>query len=92
MLSAKSKKLGNVAIIHILLFIWLVISLMPPIMLLAASLNANALFRSPLDLLLLKDFSLANYTAAFEKQKRHKILEDVYTLRSSTWVMVQPQP
>lgn len=48
-----------------LLALWLAISIVPSLMLLAASFNETALFRSPLDLLLLKDSTLANYTAAF---------------------------
>lgn len=51
--------------IHIALLLWLLFSLAPPIMLLAASLNETALFRSPWDLLLLRDFSLNNFSAAF---------------------------
>lgn len=67
MISARMKKRGVTWIVHILLAIWLVISLLPPVMLLAASLNSTALFRSPLDLLLLRDFSLENFAQAFSR-------------------------
>ncbi|MCH8531100.1 MAG: carbohydrate ABC transporter permease [Saccharospirillum sp.] len=53
--------------LHAALFIWLILALAPPIMLLAASLNETALFRSPWDLLLLKDFSLNNFRVAFDR-------------------------
>lgn len=58
------KRLGFVGV-HALLVLWLLVSLFPPMMLVAASLNTNALFRSPWDLLLLREFSLANYAEAF---------------------------
>ena len=61
----KVRKQFQIVSIHFLLLIWLVISLLPPIMLLAASLNSSALFRTPWDLLLLREFSLKNYTTAF---------------------------
>ena len=64
-MSPKARKRIQIVSIHILLGIWLIISVLPPIMLLAASLNATALFRSPWDLLLLRDFSIENYTTAF---------------------------
>lgn len=67
MISARTKKRGTTWAVHILLAIWLVISLLPPVMLLAASLNSTALFRSPLDLLLLRDFTLDNFTQAFSR-------------------------
>ena len=50
---------------HALLELWLVISLLPPVMLVAASMNRTALFRSPLDLLTFRDFTLDNFTQAF---------------------------
>lgn len=53
--------------LHVALFIWLILALSPPIMLLAASLNETALFRSPWDLLLLRDFSLNNFVVAFNQ-------------------------
>lgn len=47
------------------LTIWLIISLLPPIILLAATFNETAMFRSPLALLTLKDFTLNNFNVAF---------------------------
>ena len=67
MMSARMKKRSTVWIVHILLAVWLIISLLPPVMLLAASLNSTALFRSPLDLLLLRDFTLDNFAQAFSR-------------------------
>lgn len=67
MISARLKKRGAVWLVHGLLAIWLVISLLPPVMLVAASLNSTALFRSPMDLLLLRDFTLNNFTQAFTR-------------------------
>ncbi|MFN7024911.1 MAG: carbohydrate ABC transporter permease [Pseudorhizobium sp.] len=51
--------------LHMLLGVWLVISILPPVMLVAASLNSTALFRSPLDLLTFRYFTLDNFTQAF---------------------------
>ncbi|MFU8824864.1 carbohydrate ABC transporter permease [Yoonia sp.] len=67
MISARMKKRGTSWVVHSLLAIWLVISLLPPVMLLAASLNSTALFRSPMDLLLLRDFTFDNFTQAFSR-------------------------
>ena len=53
--------------IHLGLCIWLLISLAPPIMLLAAALNETALFQSPTDLLLLRNATLENFSAAFDR-------------------------
>ncbi|NBB98412.1 MAG: ABC transporter permease subunit [Alphaproteobacteria bacterium] len=64
---AKLKKRATAWVVHLLLGLWLVFSLLPPVMLLAASLNSTALFRSPLDLLLLRDFTLDNFTQAFTR-------------------------
>ena len=50
---------------YALLTLWLVMSLLPPVLLAAAALNRTAIFRQPLDLLLLRDFTLENFTAAF---------------------------
>jgi multiple sugar transport system permease protein len=47
------------------LSVWLVISLLPPVLLLAAALNQTAIFRAPLDLLLLRDFTFDNFAQAF---------------------------
>ncbi|TGD41784.1 carbohydrate ABC transporter permease [Pseudotabrizicola sediminis] len=66
-MSARLRKRGAVWIIHALLAIWLVISLLPPVMLIAASLNRTALFRSPMDLLTFRDFTLENFTQAFTR-------------------------
>lgn len=67
MKNAKLKKRATVWVVHSLLALWLIFSLLPPVMLLAASLNSTALFRSPLDLLLLRDFTLDNFTQAFTR-------------------------
>ena len=67
MISARMKKRGNVWLVHMLLGLWLVISLLPPVMLVAASMNRTALFRSPLDLLTFRDFTLENFTQAFTR-------------------------
>lgn len=67
MISARMKKRGTSWVVRILLAIWLVISILPPVMLLAASLNSTALFRSPMDLLLLRDFTLDNFAQAFSR-------------------------
>ena len=50
---------------YALLTLWLVISLLPPVLLAAAALNRTAIFRQPLDLLLLRDFTLENFVDAF---------------------------
>lgn len=63
----KFKKLGVSWAIHTALLVWLLVSLLPPVMMLAASLNKAAVFRTPIDLLLLKDFSLDNFSAAIER-------------------------
>lgn len=55
------------AAVHLGLAAWLLISLAPPVMMLAAALNRTALFQSPLDLLLLRDATLENFTAAFDR-------------------------
>lgn len=65
MIFPKAMKRIEFGTVHFMLFLWLLISLLPPFMLLAASLNSAALFRSPWDLLLLKDFTLSNYSTAF---------------------------
>ncbi len=65
MKAPKARKRFQIGLIHVLLAFWLIVSILPPIMLLAASLNAAALFRSPWDLLLLRDFTLDNYATAF---------------------------
>ena len=67
MISARVKKRGTAWIVHGLLGLWLVISLLPPVMLVAASLNRTALFRSPLDLLTFQDFTLENFSEAFTR-------------------------
>jgi len=65
MISPRLKKHGAVWTIHTLLGIWMIISLFPPLMLVAASLNRTALFRSPLDLLMFRNFSTENFSQAF---------------------------
>lgn len=67
MISARMKKRGTAWMVHALLGLWLVISLLPPVMLVAASLNRTALFRSPLDLLTFQDFTLENFSEAFTR-------------------------
>jgi len=67
MISARVKKRGTAWLVHGLLGLWLVISLLPPVMLVAASLNRTALFRSPLDLLTFQDFTLENFSEAFTR-------------------------
>ena len=54
-------------LLHCMLGLWLIYSILPPLMLLAASFNSTALFRSPIDLLLLRDFSLENFGAVFTR-------------------------
>ncbi len=66
-LSPRARKRGAFWLIHALLAVWLIVSLMPPLMLVAASLNSTALFRSPLDLLMLRDFTLDNFFQAFSR-------------------------
>ena len=65
MMSPRTRKRIQIGSIHVLLAIWFIISVLPPVMLLAASLNATSLFRSPWSLLLLRDFSVKNYATAF---------------------------
>lgn len=67
MMTARFRKRGSVWLIHAILAFWLVVSLLPPVMLVAASLNRTALFRSPLDLLTFRDFTLDNFTQAFTR-------------------------
>ena len=64
-MTPRFKKRGAVWVVHLLLGVWLVVSLLPPLMLVAASLNRTALFRSPLDLLMFRDFTTENFSAAF---------------------------
>lgn len=53
--------------VHLGLFVWLLLSLTPPVMLLAAALNRTALFRSPWDLLMMRDMTTDNFTAALQR-------------------------
>ncbi len=62
-----TRKRLNVWVVHALLGIWVIICLLPPVMLVAASLNRTALFRTPLDLLTFRDFSLENFQVAFTR-------------------------
>jgi multiple sugar transport system permease protein len=64
MMTLRDKKRLAVWIVHGLLGLWLVISLLPPVMLVSASLNRTALFRGPLDLLTFRDFTTDNFTQA----------------------------
>lgn len=67
MTSARTKRRIAFWLLHGALGLWLVVSILPPVMLLAASFNSTALFRSPLDLLLLKEFTTENYLDAFTR-------------------------
>ena len=64
---ARLKKNAKIWAVHAALAGWLLLSLTPPVMLLAASLNETALFRSPVDLLLMRDFTLDNFVEAFTR-------------------------
>lgn len=65
--NARLKKRAASWAVHGMLALWAIFSLLPPLMLVAASLNSTALFRSPLDLILLRDFTLNNFTQAFTR-------------------------
>ena len=67
MISPRTRRQVLTVLLHCLLGLWLIYSILPPLMLLAASFNSTALFRSPLDLLLLRDFSLANFDDVFTR-------------------------
>ena len=67
MISPGAKRRVSTALLHGALGLWLIYSILPPVMLLAASFNSTALFRSPLDLLLLREFTIANYGDAFTR-------------------------
>ena len=67
MISPRTKHRLTTGLLHGALGVWLIFSLLPPVMLLAASFNSTALFRSPLDLLLLKEFTTANFGQAFTR-------------------------
>lgn len=67
MSTARLKKRAQFWLIHVALAVWLVVALLPPLMLVAASMNRTALFRGPLDLLLLRDFTLDNFVQAFTR-------------------------
>jgi len=64
---ARLRRHAGVWGVNLGLLAWLVISLTPPVMLLAAALNETAVFRPPLHLLALRDFSLANFGAAVDE-------------------------
>jgi multiple sugar transport system permease protein len=66
-MTPRAKKRLTVWVVHSLLGLWLVISLLPPVMLVSASMNRTALFRSPLDLLTFRDFSTENFVQAFTR-------------------------
>ena len=59
-----NRQSATVWAMHAGLVLWLLIALAPPVLLLAAALNRTAIFRSPLDLLMLRDFTLENFTTA----------------------------
>ncbi|MFN4062466.1 MAG: carbohydrate ABC transporter permease [Paracoccus hibiscisoli] len=65
--SARLRKRGTTWLIHAALGFWLIVSLLPPVMLLAASFNRTALFRSPIDLLMMRDFTFDNFVQAFTR-------------------------
>lgn len=67
MTAARLKKRARFWLIHLALAAWLVVALLPPLMLVAASLNRTALFRGPLDLLMLRDFTFENFVQAFTR-------------------------
>ncbi|TGG89374.1 carbohydrate ABC transporter permease, partial [Natronospirillum operosum] len=60
----RHSRAGSACLVYGGLTLWLIFSVLPLLMLLAASLNRTAVFRSPIDLLLLRDFSLENFTQA----------------------------
>lgn len=49
------------------LSVWLVIVIVPPMMLMAAAFNRTAVFRSPFDLLMMRDFTLENFAIAINQ-------------------------
>jgi multiple sugar transport system permease protein len=59
-----NRQSATVWAMHAGLILWLLIALAPPVLLLAAALNRTAIFRSPLDLLMLRDFTLENFATA----------------------------
>ncbi|MCY4543237.1 MAG: carbohydrate ABC transporter permease [Rhodobacteraceae bacterium] len=67
MISPRTRRRLLVVLLHGMLGVWLIYSVLPPVMLIAASFNSTALFRSPLDLLLLRDFTLTNFSQAFTR-------------------------
>ena len=66
-MSPRTRQQAFTVLLHCMLGLWLVYSILPPLMLLAASFNSTALFRSPIDLLLLRDFSLENFGDVFTR-------------------------
>ena len=66
-MSPRTRQRAFTVLLHCMLGLWLVYSILPPLMLLAASFNSTALFRSPIDLLLLRDFSLENFGDVFTR-------------------------
>ena len=66
-MSPRTRRLALTILLHFMLGLWLIYSILPPLMLLAASFNSTALFRSPIDLLLLRDFSLENFRDVFTR-------------------------
>ncbi len=66
-MTPRAKKRLRAWAIHVALSVWLIVSLLPPVMLVAASLNETALFRSPAALLTFRTFTTENYTQAFSR-------------------------
>ena len=66
-MSPRTRSQALTILLHCMLGLWLIYSILPPLMLLAASFNSTALFRSPIDLLLLRDFSLENFGDVFTR-------------------------
>ncbi|MFN3723855.1 MAG: carbohydrate ABC transporter permease [Paracoccaceae bacterium] len=64
------------------LVVWLIIALIPPIMLMAAALNRTAIFQSPFDLLMMRDFTLENFSIAIQQG------EFMFFLQNSIFISV----
>lgn len=64
---AFSKRNLSRALLYSGLIVWLIIVIVPPMMLMAAAFNRTAVFRSPFDLLLMRDFTLDNFTIAIQQ-------------------------
>ncbi len=73
--------------VHVGLIVWLFFALLPPILLLAAALNRTAIFRSPIDLLLLRDFTLENFSIAIEQGQFFYFLQNSVIIAVSAVVL-----